>query len=167
MGAGDATITDPRDGSAYCIVKLRDGNWWLAENLRYELPGSFPADRKPNERALATNPGYDSEKYGRLYTWEAAKKSPPPGWHLPSSREWQKMLNAYGGYGRGLGERQPKGEAASNAFICGLIGRPAVTLAESLRQLSILLPGEFHGDEIAANPGESWLGLFVLPVVHS
>jgi len=100
------TFTDPRDGSTYNIVMLRDGNWWLAENLRYEMPGSFPADKKPNEQNLALNPAYNWVKYGRLYTWEAAQKAAPPGWHLPSSGEWEKMLNAYGGYGRSLGEWQ-------------------------------------------------------------
>jgi RNA polymerase sigma factor (sigma-70 family) len=104
------TFTDQRDGYSYNIVKLRDGNLWLAENLRYEMPGSFPADEKPDEQILATNPEYDWKKYGRLYTWEAAKKAPPPGWHLPSDREWKKMLNAYGGYGHGLGaERHETG----------------------------------------------------------
>jgi uncharacterized protein (TIGR02145 family) len=97
------TLTDKRDGNTYNIVKLRDGNWWLAENLRYEMPGSFPADEKPDKSVLATNPDYDWEKYGRLYTWEAAQKSSPHGWHLPSDREWKKMLKLYGGYGRGLG----------------------------------------------------------------
>jgi uncharacterized protein (TIGR02145 family) len=97
------TFTDPRDGYSYKIVKLRDGNWWLAENLRYEMPGSFPADEKPDENILATNPNYDYRKYGRLYTWDAAQKASPPGWHLPSDREWKKMLKLYGGYGEGLG----------------------------------------------------------------
>lgn len=100
------TFTDPRDGNTYNIVMLRDGNRWLAENLRYEAPESFPADKKPYEGDLALNPGYSWEKYGRLYTWEAAQKGSPPGWHLPSDSEWKKMLNVYGGYGRNLGLRQ-------------------------------------------------------------
>ena len=97
------TFTDPRDGYSYRIVKLRDGNWWLAENLRYEMPDSFPADKKPDENILATNPDYDWRKYGRLYTWAAARKASPLGWHLPSSREWKRMLKFYGGHGEGLG----------------------------------------------------------------
>jgi uncharacterized protein (TIGR02145 family) len=100
-------FTDLRDGHTYKIIKLRDGNWWMAENLKYEMPGSFPADEKPSENILATNPDYDWRKYGRLYTWEAARKASPPGWHLPSDREWKKMLNLYGGYGVGVGN-EPK-----------------------------------------------------------
>jgi uncharacterized protein (TIGR02145 family) len=99
-------FTDPRDGNTYNIVMLRDGNWWLAENLRYEMPGSFPAHKNPDEGVIAKNPDYNWKNYGRLYTWDAAKKASPPGWHLPSDREWKKMLNAYGGYGRNLGEWQ-------------------------------------------------------------
>ena len=101
-----STFTDPRDGNTYSIVMLRDGNWWLAENLRYEMPGSFPADKNPGKQLLTENPSYDWKNYGRLYTWDSAKKASPPGWHLPSDREWKKMLNAYGGYGRNLGEWQ-------------------------------------------------------------
>jgi uncharacterized protein (TIGR02145 family) len=103
-------FTDPRDGYSYKIVKLRDGNWWLAESLRYDMSGSFPADEKPNETILATNPDYDWRKYGRLYTWAAAQKASPPGWHLPSSREWKKMLKFYGGHGEGLGNDKYTGE---------------------------------------------------------
>jgi uncharacterized protein (TIGR02145 family) len=32
--------------------------------------------------------------YGRLYTWEEAKKTVPPGWHLPTKEEWDE-LSAY------------------------------------------------------------------------
>jgi uncharacterized protein (TIGR02145 family) len=87
---------DPRDGNEYQTVKLRDGRTWFAENLRFELrgiaPGSyprlvftFPADSAPPEDVLATNPEYDSQKYGRLYTWVAAQHAAPPGWHVPSA----------------------------------------------------------------------------------
>lgn len=48
-------FTDPRDMNTYNIVMLRDGNWWLGENLRYEMPGSFPADKNP---AFSNKRGY-------------------------------------------------------------------------------------------------------------
>jgi uncharacterized protein (TIGR02145 family) len=35
-------------------------------------------------------------KYGRLYSWEAAKKAAPPGWHLPSKSDWETLLNDLG-----------------------------------------------------------------------
>ncbi|MCL2260966.1 MAG: hypothetical protein FWC15_06375, partial [Fibromonadales bacterium] len=37
------------------------------------------------------------EKYGRLYTWEEAKKACPSGWHLPSDAEWTALANFAGG----------------------------------------------------------------------
>ena len=106
-----STLTDPRDGNIYKTVKLRDGRWWLAENLRYETHGSFPPDKKPDQDVLLTNPdqSYDWNRYGRLYVWEAAKKAAPPGWHVPSDREWQKTLNAYGGFAPLHGDINPTG----------------------------------------------------------
>lgn len=47
-------------------------------------------------------------KYGRLYTWEAAKTACPSGWRLPTEAEWQTLLagnsfvaqlTQFGGYG--------------------------------------------------------------------
>jgi len=90
---------DPRDGNHYKTVTLRDGRVWMAENLRFEMPGSYPADQNPDDTPLATHPGYNWKKYGRLYTWDAAQRCAPPGWHLPKDSEWKKMLNAYGGWG--------------------------------------------------------------------
>lgn len=92
------TYIDPRDGNQYKVVKLRDGKHWLAENLRFETEESFPADSQPSEQVLATNPEYDSAKYGRLYTWEAAQRASPPGWHVPTDRAWKRLFSAYGGY---------------------------------------------------------------------
>ena len=60
---------------------------WLAENLRYEpLEGSSCFDGTSN-----------CDKYGRHYTWEAAKEACPVGWHLPTSDEWNALLAAVKG----------------------------------------------------------------------
>jgi uncharacterized protein (TIGR02145 family) len=37
------------------------------------------------------------DKYGRLYTWEAAKKACPSGWHLPTKAEFEILITAIGG----------------------------------------------------------------------
>jgi uncharacterized protein (TIGR02145 family) len=79
-------FTDPRDGKVYRTVKI--GNQvWMAENLNYDAPGSVCYDNDPKY----------GEKYGRLYDWETAQKAVPPGWHLPSYDEWNKLIQFAGG----------------------------------------------------------------------
>lgn len=39
--------------------------------------------------------------YGRLYTWEAAKQACSKlgnGWRLPTDKEWQELVQLYGGF---------------------------------------------------------------------
>ena len=103
-------FTDKRDGNIYQTVQLRDGKTWMGENLRYHMPGSYLADEKPEDGPLGTHPSYNCKRYGRLYSWEAAQRSAPKGWHLPEASEWEKMLNAYGGFGLLHGEINPTGK---------------------------------------------------------
>jgi uncharacterized protein (TIGR02145 family) len=54
----------------------------MAENLRYKTDdGCWCYD----------NDESNSQKYGRLYNWEAAKRACPEGWHLPSRDEWSNL----------------------------------------------------------------------------
>lgn len=80
------SFTDSRDGKTYKTVKI--GNQvWMAENLNYDAgDGSYCYDNSSSNCA----------KYGRLYTWEAAKRAPPPGWHLPGKAEFYQLLNYLG-----------------------------------------------------------------------
>jgi uncharacterized protein (TIGR02145 family) len=102
------TITDARDGETYRTVKI--GNQvWMAENLRYKAENSYAAG---NDEA-------NVKQYGRLYTWTSALNIPaefteqspakdiemyrkvkeenyqgiaPEGWHIPSLREWETLM---------------------------------------------------------------------------
>lgn len=78
---------DLRDGKLYEVVEFKEQPW-MAENLNFKTPeGSWFYEDKPE----------NGEKYGRLYTWEAARKACPEGWRLPSALEWRRMAAQFGG----------------------------------------------------------------------
>jgi len=100
---------DSRDGKVYKIVKV-GSQTWFAENLNYAAEGS-----KCFGEGGVVFDGYDDEgnpiptklsnaevqancvKYGRLYTWSTAKQACPAGTHLPTSEEWNTLVNYVGG----------------------------------------------------------------------
>ncbi len=73
--------------SGYKSKKMPDGKTWMTENLNCKVADSECYDK--NESNCNT--------YGRLYTWEAAKKACSGGWHLPSDDEWEALEAAVGG----------------------------------------------------------------------
>lgn len=80
------TMTDSRDGKTYKTVKI-GSQIWMAENLNYRTRDSYCYEDKIS----------NCDKYGRLYTWDAAITACPSGWHLPSHAEWETLVTAVGG----------------------------------------------------------------------
>lgn len=103
----DSTFTDTRDGKTYKTVKLGE-KIWMAENLNYEIEDNLKSNCDENggcDMGFPTNRPQswcngnkkeNCDKYGRLYTFEAAKVACPTGWHLPEVEEWPERGN--GGY---------------------------------------------------------------------
>jgi uncharacterized protein (TIGR02145 family) len=84
-----SSFTDPRDGKNYKYVKIGD-QIWMAQNLDY-------AGKNNDIGACYNKDSKNCQKYGALYNWEEAMKVCPSGWHLPSDKEWQTLVDFAGG----------------------------------------------------------------------
>ena len=85
-------FTDSRDGQTYKTISFKNALTgttvtWMAQNLNYKVQGSYAYDDKESNR----------KELGLLYTWEAAKKACPKGWHLATDSEWSMLVTKFGG----------------------------------------------------------------------
>ena len=86
------SFIDSRDGQTYKTISVKNDLTgttvtWMAQNLNYKVDGSYAYDDKENNR----------KELGLLYTWEAAKKACPSGWHLATDSEWSLLVSEFGG----------------------------------------------------------------------
>jgi len=110
-------ITDARDGIKYKTVNLKialEGGIfvernWMAENLRYKSASS---------KCYRDEPAY-CFKFGRLYTYQDAIKSCPSGWHLSNTKEWNEMIDSFGGHYEIGGSLKEGGSTKFEAFMAG------------------------------------------------
>lgn len=112
-------LIDQRDGKSYAVVQIKN-TYWMAENLNFSKSGTY----------CYNNDSKKCEKYGRLYTWDEAKKSCPTGWKLPEEKDWNDMeiylglpasqTSATRWRGTDQGEKLKKGESSGfNALYGG------------------------------------------------
>ncbi len=92
-------FVDERDGEKYKAICIQNQNW-MAENLRFNAPGSVFYEDKPENAA----------KYGKMYDWTTVMQGAPAnnnanskvqgvcpkGWHVPSISEWGQLLSFIG-----------------------------------------------------------------------
>ncbi len=82
-----AVMKDGRDTAGYKVIEISN-QIWMAENLAFKTDkGSWAYDNDNNNLSV----------YGRLYNWETAKRACPSGWHLPSDKEWNTLIEYLGG----------------------------------------------------------------------
>ena len=94
-------------------ARLKDGKIWMAQNLNFDVgEDCWHYDNDPD----------NGKKYGRLYTWDAAKRACPPGWHIPSDDEWWEMAKHYGmAWNVYEGQQENKGDDAGKPAYKSLI----------------------------------------------
>jgi len=113
------TVTDG-GGNVYNVVKI--GNqYWMKENLKYDVSGSICFDNVPANCAT----------YGRLYTYALANTSCPTGWRLPTDADWKTLEMQLGmsqaqadseGWNRGTDQGQKLQVGGSSGFNAKLGG---------------------------------------------
>ena len=93
---------------SYKTVKIGT-QWWMASNVKFETSeGSFCYDNDPENCEAYSILGVGGN--GRLYTWNAAKKVCPSGWHLPTKEDFETLIAAVGGEANaGHKLKSPKG----------------------------------------------------------
>lgn len=109
----------PATSQSFKTVKI--GNQvWMAENLNSDIEGSSCYNFKA---------GY-CQKYGKLYTWEAAKKSCPSGWRLPTEEDWDKLILMMGGEDKAGTQLKVNGSSGFNALLGGMSNNRGFSLID-------------------------------------
>ncbi len=87
----DASVFRDGEGRVSPIVRIGEQTW-LAKNLR--------TGRDKNENPLSFlsfEEDKEGDLFGLLYPWESAGATAPAGWHLPTVKDWQRLIQYLGG----------------------------------------------------------------------
>ena len=102
------STTDTRDGKEYKTIKIGKQEW-MAENMNFENLNSWCYNNKPEM----------CEKYGRLYSYVGASQACPPGWRLPTMKDWNKLIEHVGEETAAL-ELREGGKTGFNVLMAGV-----------------------------------------------
>lgn len=108
------TLIDPRDGRRYGTVRI-GSDCWMTQNLNFgamvpSVPSATPhsdmSDNGRPEKYAMHNNAANLESFGGLYEWnelmnyskaEGGQGLCPPGWHVSTDAEWQRLIAVAGG----------------------------------------------------------------------
>jgi uncharacterized protein (TIGR02145 family) len=118
------TMTD-QDGNCYRTIQIGK-QVWMAENLRTSrFRNGVPIPVITDSLAwyacrtsacctyFNTTDSVHNATYGRLYNWYAVNDSnllAPPGWHVPSSSEWDTLVAFLGGVEASVNKLKEQGK---------------------------------------------------------
>ena len=118
-GNASSRVTD-RDGNTYGVIQIGD-QVWMSENLKVDAKDSWCYDESQE----------NCNRYGRLYTWDAAMKACPDGWSLPSNEDWETLKS----FAEGKEGRKKAGKALKVGGVLGFNAPLAGDKAASKFQL--------------------------------
>jgi uncharacterized protein (TIGR02145 family) len=96
-------------GTMYSPKRMADGKQWMTRNLDVDAAPSYCYE----------NSELDCRRYGRLYTWESARRacqSLGDSWRLPTDDEWRRLAKDYGGVSE---DSDDKGKVAFKTLLPG------------------------------------------------
>jgi uncharacterized protein (TIGR02145 family) len=120
LNDGSPSVTDS-DGNIYNAIKIGD-QVWMGENLKttkssdgvpIQYANYFLPVSSINASYYCWNNDISEFKhiYGGLYTYTAAMKACPVGWHLPTEAEWRTLASFLGGESVAGGKMKVPGES--------------------------------------------------------
>ncbi len=98
---GVGTFVDERDGFVYHYLRYGDQEW-TCENSHYIIRNSVECSIYQPADFYGATGSFDEfemtyyDKFGCLYSLEAAMKAAPEGWRLPTDEDWQKLERHFG-----------------------------------------------------------------------
>ena len=130
------TFTDPRDNTVY-HASLMGGRCWMLENLSYGTkldPDIQPQTDNCIVEKYCSTADANCSAYGGLYQWDELMQYRipgageylqgicPPEWHVPTSTEWQMLIDGQANSGNGIAGGELKDQNPVFGFKALLLG---------------------------------------------